>query len=286
MFSPIKTKTLSDALAHIQICISSLTDTPRLDAHVLMAHICKKDKTWLYAHPEYQLSPTETLTMANALAQLSAGVPLPYVVGEWEFYCLKFKVTPDVLIPRPETELLVETAIQWLQTSPERNRVAEAGTGTGCIAISLAVNLPHLSITATDISPQALGIAKQNANRHGVQSRVSFFQTNLLDGIDGSFDLICANLPYIPTTTLHSLPVYHKEPTLALDGGPDGLRVIDQMLEHIRFRLAEGGLALLEIESGQAKHASAHAEALFPNAEIMIKKDLAGHHRLLEIQNK
>ena len=284
LFSPIRTKTLSDALANVHQCISSLSDTPGLDAHVLMAHICKKNKTWLYTHPEYVLTDMETLQLAQALAQLSAGVPLPYVIGEWEFFCLKFRVTPAVLIPRPETELLVETALEWLAAHPERNRMAEAGTGSGCIAISMAVNQPRLEITATDISANALAVASSNARRHNVDDQIKFVENNLLEGIPGPFDLICANLPYIPTNTLHTLPVYKSEPTLALDGGPDGLVIIDEMLAHIKTRLAKGGLALLEIESGQGKDAVAHTKEIFPDAQIQLKQDLAGHNRLLMIQ--
>ena len=207
-FSPFNRKPLSAALAHTRQCIGGLTDTPGLDAQVLLAHICQKDKSWLHAHPDYHLSPVETLNLANALAQLSAGIPLPYVIGEWEFYALRFKVTPDVLIPRPETELLVETAIKWLEAHPERTRVAEVGTGSGCISTSLAVNLPDIQLTASDISSEALAVASYNVNKHGVYSRIKLVETNLLAGIEGPFDLICANLPYIPTGTLQILPVF------------------------------------------------------------------------------
>lgn len=284
-FSPFQKKVLSATLAHTRQCIGGLTDTPGLDAQVLLAHIIKKDKSWLHTHPEYELSPNETLALAKALAQLSAGVPLPYVIGEWEFYCLKFKVTPDVLIPRPETELLVETAIKWLAAHPDRDRVAEAGTGSGCIATSLAVNLPHVHITATDISPEALAVASYNANKHNVHPRIQLVETNLLEGTHGPFDLICANLPYIPTASLLKLRVYLQEPTLALDGGPDGLEVIRKMLDQTSSRLTKGGLVLLEIETGQAKQAVEYARQTFPDAEITTKLDLAGHHRLVQIQN-
>lgn len=283
-FSPFKKKVLSATLAHTRQSIAGLTETPGLDAQVLLAHICKKDKSWLHAHPEYELSPNEILELANAMAQLSAGMPLPYVIGEWEFYSLKFKVTPDVLIPRPETELLVETAIKWLTAHPERNRVAEAGTGSGCIATSLAVHLPQVEITATDISPEALAVASYNTSRHNVDTRIQLVETNLLTGVQGPFDLICANLPYIPTASLHKLRVFLREPTLALDGGPDGLRVIGEMLPQTTSLLAEGGLVLLEIETGQAKQAAEYAQEIYPKAVISTKLDLAGHHRLVLIQ--
>lgn len=223
--------------------------------------------------------------MAEAMVQLSAGVPLPYVIGEWEFFGLPFKVNPEVLIPRPETELLVETALKWLNAHPERRRAAEVGTGSGCIAISLAVTIPDLKITATDISRDAAATARKNASIHQVQSRVRILEINLLDGLDGPFDLICANLPYIPRETLRSLTIFEREPTLALDGGENGLEIIAALLEQATDKLAKGGLALLEIESGQGEQATSLAAGLFPKAEIKVLPDLAGHPRLLVIQN-
>jgi release factor glutamine methyltransferase len=224
--------------------------------------------------------------MAEALAQIYAGVPLPYVIGEWEFYRLPFKIRPSVLIPRPETELLVETAIEWLQTNPQRIRIAEAGTGSGCIAISIAVNVPKAMITATDLSPEAVAVAGKNAAIHQVADRVHILENNLLEGLPGPFDLICANLPYIPSADLRQLPIYLREPTLALDGGKDGLSVIGKMLEQTAQKLAPGGLALLEIEAGHPEEAKALAEHFFPQADLAIKLDLAGHHRLLIIENE
>lgn len=284
-FSPIRTKTLSAAMAQIRQHIAGLTDTPGLDAQVLMAYVCKKDRSWVLAHPEYEICPEETLRLADVLAQIYAGIPLPYVIGEWEFYRLPFKITPNVLIPRPETELLVEYAINWLQAHPQCNRVAEAGTGSGCIAVSLAVNLPGVHITATDISRQAVVVAEKNAAMHEVSERVHFQENDLLSDIPGPFDLICANLPYIPSASLRKLPVYMREPTLALDGGDDGLAVIGQLLEQASQKLSPGGLALLEIEAGHPEQAKALAAQYFPTAKICTKLDLAGHHRLLIIEN-
>lgn len=284
-FSPIRSKTLSAAMAQIRQHIAGLTDTPGLDAQVLMAYICKKDRTWVLAHPEYEINAEETLRMADVLAQIYAGIPLPYVIGEWEFYQLPFKITSSVLIPRPETELLVEYALDWLRAHPQSIRVAEAGTGSGCIAISIAVNIPGVHITATDISPEAVAVAEKNAAMHQVSERVHFQVNDLLANIPGPFDLICANLPYIPSASLRKLPVYMREPTLALDGGEDGLTVIGQLLEQASQKLAFDGLALLEIESGHPEEAKALAARYFPQAKIRTRLDLAGHHRLLIIEN-
>ncbi len=282
----MRTKTLSTALAHIRQYIAGLTETPSLDAQVLLAYVCKKDRTWILAHPEYELSAEETLRMAEALARISAGVPLPYVIGEWEFYSLLFKITPNVLIPRPETELLVETAVRWLRNNPQRTCAAEAGTGSGCIAISIAVNVPGVQITATEISPEAVAVAEKNAVMHQVADRVHLIENDLLSGLSGPFDLICANLPYIPSAVLRQLPIYLREPTLALDGGEDGLNVIGRLLEQTAQNLASGGLALLEIEAGHPEAAKALAAQHFPHAGISTRLDLAGYHRLLIIENE
>lgn len=284
--SPFKTTTLANALAHTRQRIAGLTESPGLDAQVLLAYICNTSRTWVLAHPEYELNGEQNLSLAHAIAQLAAGVPLPYVIGEWEFYGLGFKVTPDVLIPRPETELLVESALKWLAEHPGRSRVAEAGTGSGCIAISLAVNSPNLSLTATDICAAALAVASQNAQRHKVEERLTLIETDLLQGVVGPFDLICANLPYIPSGTLRQLPVYWREPRLALDGGPDGLDLIRKLLMQAAKLLAPGGLALLEIEAGQPEAAREAAAQCFPQAEISTKLDLAGRHRLLTIHKR
>lgn len=282
--SLVNTRTISAALVHTRQCIAGLTDTPGLDAQVLLAHLCAKPKTWILAHQEDRLTFDQTLMLAQAIAELAAGVPLPYVIGEWEFYGRRFEVTPDVLIPRPETELLVETALKWLAAHPGRRRVVEAGTGSGCIAVSVAAENPSAAITATDISSKALAVAQRNACQHRVDGRIEWLENDLLAGLEGPFDLALANLPYIPTGVLHGLPVYMREPTLALDGGRDGLDLIRRLLGQLPGIMAPGGAALLEIEAGQGEMARHLARQTFPKAEIDLKLDLAGHHRLLAVQ--
>lgn len=277
-------RTISAALAHTRQCIAGLTDTPSLDAQVLLAHLCGQPKTWIIAHQEDRLTIDQTLMLAQAIAELAAGVPLPYVIGEWEFYGRRFAVTSDVLIPRPETELLVETALKWLAAHPGRHRVAEAGTGSGCITVSVAAENSSVMITATDISLQALAVAQQNANQHEVEKQIVWIENDLLAGLNGPFDLILANLPYIPSETLHGLPVYMREPTLALDGGRDGLDLVRRLIGQLPALLAPGGAALLEIEAGQGEMARDLARQTFPKAAVELKLDLAGHHRLLTLQ--
>ncbi len=276
-------------LSDITTSLSSISDTPALDASVLLAHILNKPRTWVMAHPEFVLTTEQQNQLNKSLTLLESGEPFPYVLGHWEFFGLDFDITPDVLIPRPETELLVEKAIVWLQESPMRRKVADIGTGSGAIAISIAVNVPDTQILATDISSKALDVAKQNAQKFDVQNRIEFVRCDLLPPKSASlsteqqFDLICANLPYIPTETLYSLPIYGREPTLALDGGADGLDSIRRFLKLIPEWLAPHSLILLEIEARRGIQAQNLASDLFPQAEIRLHQDLTGHDRLLEI---
>lgn len=262
------------------------TETPALDAQVLLAHLLRKPRAWLLAHPEAPLPSGQLRRLENALTRLESGLPLPYLLGEWEFYGLTFTLTPAVLIPRPETELLVETALNWLRQHPDRRRAADVGTGCGCIAVTLAAHCPDLRLTATDISRPALAVARQNARRHRLASHIHFLHADLLslNRQPATFDLICANLPYIPTPTLRTLDVYGREPTLALDGGPDGLALFRRFLPQAAAALTPGGLLLLEIEATLPDQTRALARQHFPAASIEIRPDLAGRDRLLLIQ--
>lgn len=261
-------------------------DTPELDAQVLLAHVLGHVRTWLLAHPELELSAPQLDSVEAAVSRLEAGDPLPYVLGHWEFYGLDFNVTPNVLIPRPETELLVEKAIAWLKASPERRTVADVGTGSGAIAVTIAMNVPDARVLATDISPAALEVARSNAEKFNVQERIEFVECDLLPTLNvqrSTFNAIFANLPYIPTETLRRLAVFETEPALALDGGADGLDLIRRLLAIAPDWLAPGGRIMLEIEASQGMPVLSLAYDLFSEAEIHLHRDLAGHDRLLEI---
>jgi release factor glutamine methyltransferase len=270
-------------LSAVQERLHGLSDTPTLDAQVLLAHILDKPRTWVLAHPESVLPIDAAQRLAAAVKRMESGEPLPYVLGQWEFYGLPFYVTHDTLIPRPETELLVERALSWLR-STGCTRVADVGTGSGCIAITLAVHRFDAELTAIDISSEALAVAQRNAERHGVSGRIRWLQSDLLPPKGQPFDLICANLPYIPSTLLNGLQVARYEPHLALDGGPDGLALIRGLLAGALYRLAPQGALLLEIEASQGEAARQLARERFPQARIRIVPDLAGHDRLLSIQ--
>ena len=279
---------LDAALAELAARFTSLSDTPALEAQVLLAQVLHKPRAWVLAHPEAELSPVQLEDIETSAARRESGEPLPYILGHWEFYALDFLVTPSVLIPRPETELLVARALDWLHRHPTCRRVADIGSGSGCIAITLAKHIPDLQVLATDLSPQALELAQQNAARHGVAERITFIQADLL-ALQGMiptqpFDLIAANLPYIPTATLLELPVARFEPRLALDGGEDGLDLIRRLLHQAPAYLSPDGCLLLEIEAGQGDVSRAMAQAAFPHARVTVQADLAGHDRLVTVE--
>ncbi|HUE97636.1 MAG TPA: peptide chain release factor N(5)-glutamine methyltransferase [Anaerolineales bacterium] len=269
--------------------LTPVSDTPALDASVLIGHILNKPRTWVRAHPALTLTTEQQIQLDDSLARLERGESFPYVLGHWEFFGLEFDITPDVLIPRPETELLVERAITWLQEFPGRRRIADVGTGSGAIGVSIAASVRDVKVLATDISPKALQVARLNAEKHRVNKSMEFVECDLLPirspagNQESEIDLLCANLPYIPTETLHSLSIFEHEPTLALDGGPDGLDLHRRLFSLVPEWLASDGKTLLEIETTQGTKILAMANDLFPGAEISLHRDLSGHDRLLEI---
>jgi release factor glutamine methyltransferase len=281
---------LQDLLESTVVRLSPLSDTPQLDAQVLMAHLFDKPRTWVLAHPNFSPKMDQVNKLQDLIRRLELGEPLPYVLGHWEFFGLDFDLSSEVLIPRPETELLAENAIAWLQASPERRTVADIGTGSGCIAVSFATHVPDVRILATDISLPALKIARHNALKFEVADQIDFVQCDLLPhhvdslSTDRHFDMICANLPYIPTQVLYRLPVYSREPTLALDGGADGLEPFRKFFKLVPEWMASGGRILLEIEATRGLDVLSLAYDTFVSASIHLHQDLMGRDRLLEIQ--
>jgi len=254
-----------------------------LDAQVLLAHVTGKNRAWLLSHPDAGLTEEQEKRLQAAIQKLQNGTPLPYVLGHWEFFGLDFIVTPDVLIPRPETELLIESALGYARAHPGYvERILDVGTGSGIIAVTLAAHIPQARLVATDISSAALKVARVNAEKHGVANQIEFIQADLLpeNMQTAQFGLVCANLPYIPSEPLKMLKVYGHEPDLALDGGPDGLDLIGRLLEMLKFNLKGKSLFLLEIEERQGAAVRSLAKAAFHDADIQIKKDLTGHDRL------
>ena len=256
---------------------------------MLLAHVLETSRAVLIAHHERPLTPAQLDQYQALVRRRAANYPLPYLTGRIEFYGLEFEVTPDVLIPRPETETLVDLA---LRRRPAR--VVDVGTGSGCIAVSLAVHLPEVTVYAVDVSPAALAIARRNAERHGVAERVRLLAGDLLGPLPGPLDLIVSNPPYVPTDERAALPasVRDHEPRLALDGGPDGLALVRRLLAQAPAVLRNpapvtgcpGGGLLIEIGANQGEAASRLARAFFPHATVRVHPDLAGRDRVLEVQ--
>jgi len=266
--------------------LNEFSDNPGLEAQVLLAHVLGQSRAWLLAHPEAGVPPEAGERLAALLGRLAAGEPLPYLTGRQEFYGLAFEVTPEVLIPRPETELLVDQALGWLAVHPQRRLAVDVGTGSGCIAVSLAVHAPDLAVLAVDRSIAALRVARRNALRHQVDGRLAWVQSDLLTAADAPLDLVCANLPYIPDATLAGLRVAQYEPRLALSGGERGLDLIAALLADAPRWLAPGGLLLMEIEAGQGESVLALGRQAFPGADVRLIPDLAGQDRVVRVERR
>lgn len=263
-------------------------ESPQLDSALLMAHVLDTNKTWLYAHPDRKLTADEIARFETLVGRRLRHEPIAYLIGYRSFYGLDIIVDPRVLIPRPETEMLVERALAWinrLATDGVRPVVADVGTGSGAIAVAIAANAPAARIYAADISPGALEVAAQNVARHGLGERVTLLQGNLLEPLPEPADVIVANLPYVASGDLPTLApqVRDFEPALALDGGPDGLRLLAMLLASGRAKLRPDARLYLEIGADEGKGAHWLASDAFPGAQVEVQADYAGLDRLLVV---
>jgi release factor glutamine methyltransferase len=278
--------TIAEAFAWARAMLAAVSETASLDAQLLLMHVLGVDRAVLVAHSERPLTPEQSATYRDLVQRRAAGVPLPYLTGTRAFYDLDLIVTPEVLIPRPETEHLVEAALAWGR-GRRGLRVVDVGTGSGAIAVVLAKHLPEAHVWALDISAAAQDVARQNAARYGMLERIEFVSGDLLAPLlsrGQQADLIAANLPYISSDELDTLAVTRHEPRLALDGGPDGLDLIRRLLDQAPGVLGAGGLLLLEIGAGQGEQVRALAEAAFPGAQVQITPDYAGHERVVSVK--
>jgi len=230
-------------------------DQPRLNIEHLLADSLGKKRIELYLEFDRQLTETELAPLREKVRRRAAGEPLQHLLGSWDFYGRTFKVDRRALIPRPETELLVDVVLPELRAaSKEGMRLIDVGTGCGILAITFALEIPGLEVVAVDLSPDALALARENAARFGLESRIAFVHSNLLDQTDGVFRWVVANLPYIPTAELDTLQREVKhDPKLALDGGRDGLDVIRNLVASLQTRLAPPALIVLEVGPDQAE---------------------------------
>ena len=274
-----------------------------LAAELLLMHTLGRDRAWIYAHPEQELDATSRQQYFSLIARRASGVPTQHLTGHQEFWGLDFEVTPDVLIPRPETEHVIEVALERLgagsdASSPRRQeqfRIADVGTGSGCIAISLAQEFPAAQIIATDISAAALEVARRNAARHGVISRIDFVECNLVEALlhqspvtshqSPHFDLIASNPPYIGRQEAETLPreVREHEPAIALFGGETGVEIYAPLIAQAATLLKPGGVLALELGHNSAERVSRLLGA--PEwTSLAITNDLAGIPRVASAQ--
>ena len=260
-------------------------DTPQLDAELLLAHVLGQERIWLHIHLPDKLADAIGEQFFQLLQRREARQPVAYLIGHKEFFGLDFALNQHTLIPRPETESLVEKAIHLAQNRPDV-RIADIGTGSGCIAIALAKHLPQASLFAVDISPQALLVAQQNAVRHQVSNQITFLPGNLLAPLTGLFDLIVSNPPYVSQAELATTApeVQGYEPHVALLAGEDGLSVIRPLLAQAQEHLLPDGAVLIEIGATQGQAAIQLAKPHFPQAQISVDQDLAGLDRMLVIE--
>ena len=274
---------LKDALnSAISALTSAHAGSPRLNAETLVMFTLSCDRAYLFAHPERELTPQEKINYQEAIAQRAQGIPTQYITGHQEFWGMDFIVSPAVLIPRPETEHVVEAALDLVRkgsraSSPD---IIDVGTGSGCIALALAKELPQAEIHATDISTAALEIARANAARHGFNSRIHFHQTDLLHGFEsGTFDLVVSNPPYVGEFEEDQvqLEVRKYEPRNAVFAGPTGLEVIERLIPQAHAVLKPGGFLLMEISGTIAEG----AKRLFAGwSELRVMNDLQGIPRV------
>jgi len=258
-----------------------------LAAELLLMHVLDRDRTYLYAHPEKQLQAAQAEAFLALIRKRAAGTPTQYLTGHQEFWGMDFEVTPDVLIPRPETEHLIEVALSRIGESRRNNplQIADVGTGSGCIAVALAKEFANANIFATDISSAALKIAQRNAARNNLSDRITFTECNLLEGVpqQPQLNLIVSNPPYVARKDAASLPidVREHEPQIALFAGEDGMEIYPRLIAQAKNHLAEGGLLVLELGLGLFENVGDLLEARSGWTRVSATQDLAGIVRVI-----
>jgi len=229
-------------------------DSPRLNIEHLLADALGKRRIDLYLEFDRTLSENELAPLREKVRRRAQGEPLQYLLGSWDFFGRAFRTDPRALIPRPETEILVEIVLKVIRAElSSRTRLLDVGTGSGVLAITFALECPNLQIVGSDVSPLALNLARENAERQGLNRRIEWVESDLLSSVSGPFDFLVANLPYVPTAELLKLaPEVKRDPPLALDGGPDGLVVIRRLLQEAPKVLRDGAFVILEVGFDQA----------------------------------
>lgn len=258
-----------------------------LDVEILMSHVLKKPKSYIHTHIEKQLTSNQATKFNSLVNKRQRGTPIAYLTGNQEFYGLKFSISKDVLIPRPDTEILVEETIKearFIKQSKNGDKIiiADIGTGSGCIAIALAKYLPFAKIIATDISPKIISLAKKNAKQHKVLKCIKFIAGDLLKPLKKTVpDIIVANLPYL---TKNELPNVKHEPQQALYGGKMGMELIERLIMQGSAKKFSKTTFLLEISPNQKKVTDYLVERHFQNKIVLFTRDLGGRERVVKIK--
>ena len=283
------TETPSDALRRGRTRLASAgSATPGLDAEVLLRHVLGINRTTLFVRLPEPIAADSVAAYDELLEERARDIPIAYLTGEREFMGLAFEVGPGVLVPRPETELLVAWAVSWLsKRDQEQVTVIDVGTGSGAIAIAIAAAMgPDWQgrIIASDISQDAVTVAARNRARLDAHHRVAVVQGPLVSWLRGPVDLLLANLPYLRPEQIVENPSLAAEPRLALDGGPDGLNLIRQLLDDAPRVLAPGGAISLEIDPSQRGDVVTIARRVFPASDVQVHRDLAGFDRHVTVE--
>ena len=267
----------------VEEVLQKIDHSDRIGVEVLLSRALKATKEQLFAHPERELREGELDLFLKEVEQLRAGEPLAYIIGEKEFYGLAFEVNEHVLIPRPETELMVDKVREFVGDGSAK--ILDVGTGSGAIAVAVAHSLPQVEVVATDVSADALEVAKRNAKRYGVQKRVEFVESDLLEEIDEPFDVIVANLPYIGEERFRfiSKETEEFEPHVALFGGMDGLELYRRLFKQMNERGLKPSLLLGEFGFAQAEEMTILLSKFFDQHEWRIEKDYASIERIFVV---
>jgi release factor glutamine methyltransferase len=275
--------TVAQALREAARRLSPHSNSPRLDGEVLLGHLLGWDRARLLAHGEFELSAEQAAAYESKIERRGRGEPVAYLVGHREFYGVDLLVTPDVLVPRPETESVVDACLEYI-CEGEISQMADIGTGSGAIVVATCKLWPMLRAFATDLSKPAIAVALENAKRHGVAEQITFLHGDLLEPLPHAVGLIAANLPYVPPGEA-APDVAAWEPQLAVfGGGEDGTELIRRFLSDVPRYLLPDGRVVMETAHSQGAIVSELAKSAFPNAEIEIRKDLAGYDRIVVIQ--
>ena len=268
--------------------LSDVTAAPRMEAEFFLCETLQQSHVWLIAHPEADVGHAPQAAFERACARRAAGEPFQYIVGSSGFYGRTFAVNAAVLVPRPETEHLIDAALEYCGADRRRPlRICDVGTGCGAIAITLACELPNASVVAIDVSADALSVARTNAARHGVAQRLTLGAADLLLTAiaHGPFDLIAANLPYVSTSHIPPYPAtLAYEPRVALDGGADGLDVYRRFLPLAKARLARLGCLIMEAGADSAEALGVSAGRIFSGADVSVLNDYAQQPRLVIVR--